>query len=416
MPRRIKESAFFSEKNFSKKDLLKQRGLHKKDDMREAGRLYKILCSIFSSGSNTNYNEQHYRALHASRTKEQFCVVKLRKGFDKAKHLRFLEEYLPQKNKDEVLEKPDLFSETDVDDKFIEEYKENMTDLHYKFIISPENPNVDCKALTKTLIKRMEEITGYKFSWIAAVHTNTDHPHSHLLINGKDKNGRAVNMSNVFLTQTIREMTRQICTQMIGGRTQAEIEAAAKRLPFANRYCVIDRQIETLANPLRIPAEEYESRFSFSVVPADNIMYQRLCHLETLGFAKKTEGASNKFYLEKGWNEKLKSAGRFSSFLKARQELLFTASGNLEFFGKDSGTASGKITKLYKMNYEESWDNAVVLENKELKKAWFVPLYNEPNDRLLGAKAEVSFKKTDGRPARVHINVKEWGRINGMQK
>lgn len=416
MPRRIKESAFFSEKNFSNKDLLKQRGLHKKDDMREAGRLYKILCSIFNSGSSINYSERHYRALHASRTKEQLCVVKLRKGFDKAKHLRFLEEYLPQKNKSEVLEKPDLFSDSDFDDKFIEEYKENMTDLHYKFIISPENPKVDCKALTKTLIKRMEETTGYKFSWIAAVHTNTDHPHSHLLINGKDKNGRTVNMSNIFLTQTIREMTRQICTQMIGGRTQAEIEVAAKRLPFANRYCVIDRQIETLANPLRIPAEHLESAFSFSVVPADNIMYQRLCHLETLGFAKKSEGASNKFYLEKNWNEKLKVAGRFSSFLKARQELLFTASGDLELFGKESGTASGKITKLYKMNYEESWDNAVVVENKELKKAWFVPLYNEPNDRLLGAKAEVSLRKTDGRPDRVHIDVKEWGRSNGMQK
>lgn len=416
MPRRIKESAFFSEKNFSKKDLLKQKGLYKKDDMREAKRLYKIFCSIFNSGLNTDYNERHYKALHASKTKGQLCVVKLRKGFDKAKHLRFLEEYLPQKNKDEVLEKPDLFSDTDVDDKFIEEYKENMTDLHYKFIISPENPKVDCKALTKTLIKRMAEITGYKFSWIAAIHTNTAHPHSHLLINGKDKNGRTVNMNNVFLTQTIREMTRQICTQMIGGRTHAEIEASAKRLPFANRYCVIDRQIETLANPLWLPSEELGSRFSFSVVPGDNIMYKRLCYLETLGFVKKAEGVSNKFYLEKDWNEKLKTAGRFSSFLKARQELLFTASGDLELFGKDSGTVSGKITKLYKMNYEESWDNAVVVENSEMKKAWFVPLYNEPNDRLLGTKAEVSLRKTDGRPARVHIDIKEWGRGNNIQK
>lgn len=163
MSRRIKESAFFSGNNFSKEDLLKQRGLYKKDDMREAKRLYKILCGIFNSGSTDNYSGRHYRALHASKTKEQLCVVKLRKGFNKAKHLRFLEDYLPQKNKSEVLEKPDLFSDTDVDDKFIEAYKENMTDLHYKFIISSENPTVDCKALTKTLIKRMEKLPATVF-------------------------------------------------------------------------------------------------------------------------------------------------------------------------------------------------------------------------------------------------------------
>lgn len=37
------------------------------------------------------------------------------------------------------------------------------------------------------------------------------------------------------------------------------------------------------------------------------------------------------------------------------------------------------------MNYEDSWDNALVVENERLGKAWFVPLYREPSARLLGA-------------------------------
>jgi type IV secretory pathway VirD2 relaxase len=37
----------------------------------------------------------------------------------------------------------------------------------------------------------MEAITGYSFHWMAATHTDTEHPHAHLLINGTDKNGRS---------------------------------------------------------------------------------------------------------------------------------------------------------------------------------------------------------------------------------
>ena len=47
MPRRIKESAFFSEKNFSKKDLLKQQGLYKKDDKREQILCYRQIDSVW---------------------------------------------------------------------------------------------------------------------------------------------------------------------------------------------------------------------------------------------------------------------------------------------------------------------------------------------------------------------------------
>lgn len=404
MPRRINESAFFEDRNLGKKDLLKQKKSYHKDDMKEAKRLYRILMSLFPSMHS--HQERTPRPFYSSSSKvrEQLCIVKLRKGFNKATHMRFLEEYLPQNNKDDVKEKPSLFSSDEVNDNFIETYKQNMTSLHYKFIISPENPNVDCEALVKTLIKRMEQTTGYNFSWVGAVHTNTNHPHAHLLINGKDKNGKTVNMNNVFLTRTIREMSRQICTQMVGQRTKDEIEASIKRIPYSNRYTVIDKQIEN--KMYSIPNDDV---YGFTVVPNDNVMLERLIHLESLGFAKRENTENRKFYLEKNWNEKLKNVGRYNSFLQARQELLFTASGELELFAKGHEQISGKITKLYKMNYEESWDNAVVVENKELKKAWFIPMYNEPSDKLLNADVNVSTKTEAGKPSKIHIDVTNWG-------
>lgn len=383
--------------------------LNKKDDMREARKLYKTLEYLLSS-SEKNYEKEKYRSGGAGGffTRQQNCVLKMRYGTELAKHKRFLEEYLTQEKKNEVIEKPKLFSEEVVDDAFVKKYKDDMDSKHFKFIISPENPEVDCKVLTKTLVKRLEKITGYKFSWLAAVHINTNHPHAHLLINGIDKNGNKVDcFRGTMLKHTIREMARQICTELKGKRTKEEIEASKKKQPEANRYCVLDKEIEYYSF---ISSSGGNSDYPVLIRSQNDVMYKRLCHLEKIGLAKRQENETNLFSLEKDWNEKLHSAGRYSSYLKARNELLFTHGVDLKIFGNDNEIATGIITKLYKMNYEESWDNAVVIENREMNKAWFIPVYNEPNDKLLGA--EVSCSKSEkGGKMRPIVHVEKWNAI-----
>lgn len=41
-----------------------------------------------------------------------------------------------QKDKDNVIEKPELFSDEKVDNGFIENYEKNMSGVHFKWIIS----------------------------------------------------------------------------------------------------------------------------------------------------------------------------------------------------------------------------------------------------------------------------------------
>lgn len=381
--------------------------LNKKDDMREARKLYKILEYLLSS-SDRKYEKEKYQSGGGFFTRQQNCVLKMRYGTELAKHKRFLEEYLTQEKKNEVIEKPKLFSEEEADDASVENYKNSMDSKHFKFIISPENSDVDCKVLTKTLVKRLEKITGYKFSWLAAVHTNTSHPHAHLLINGIDKNGKKVDcFRGTMLKHTIREMARQICTELKGERTWEEIEASKKKLPEANRYCMLDKEIERFCF---VRSSDENTDYPVSVRPQNDVMYKRLCHLEKIGLAKKQNGETNLFNLEKDWSEKLHSAGRYSSYLKARNELLFTHGVDLKIFGSDNEVAAGIITKIYKMNYEESWDNAVVIENKDTKKAWFVPLYTEPDDRLQGAEVSCSKSERGGRMRPV-VHVSKWNAI-----
>ncbi len=381
--RKIKESAFLFATDPT--DIREGRSeyfkIRKKDDMREGRRLWHIFESLLSSSDDGDFYVNSKRGCFS---RQQLCVAKMRIGFFKGTHMEFLEEYLSQQKKKNVIEKPEIFSENTVDAVFVEDYKKNMSPLHFKWIISPENPGVDCKALVKTLIRRMELATGYKFLWLGAVHTNTSHPHAHLLINGIDRNGKKVDcFRKTFLKQTVREMCRQICTELKGLRTLEEIEAAKKRLPLANRYCELDAQIETCSF---LDRKNQDKDFPITVRSQDGAMFSRLCHLEELGLARRRRGSRELYDLQKGWAGKLHTVGRHSSFLKAWKELLSSKRISLELFDTKGGKQiEGKVTKVFRMNYEESWDNAVVVENEAMKKAWFVPLYREPDARILGA-------------------------------
>lgn len=392
--RRIKESAFLH--TVDPTDMRNGMGraeyfkIRKKDDMREGRRLWRIFETLFFSSDSEDVYVNTGKGLLS---RQQLCIAKMRIGYEKGSHMKFLKEYLTQQNKDDVIKKPEFFSSESVDDVFLKNYKKNMSGLHFKWIISPENHDIDCKALTKTLIARMELVTGYKFSWIAAVHNNTSHPHAHLLINGIDKNSKTVDcFRTTFLKQTVREMCRQICTELKGLRTLEDIAVARKRLPFANRYCVLDAQIETYSF---LDRNNSDKDFPITVRSQDDTMFSRLCHLERLGLAKRRKGRNGLYDLRKGWSGNLHTAGRYSSFLKVWKELLSSKQVGLEFFDMKGGKSiEGRVTKILRMNYEDSWDNALVVENESQKKAWFVPMYKEPSARLLGAEIICS---SDGR-------------------
>ncbi|MDR1173981.1 MAG: relaxase/mobilization nuclease domain-containing protein [Treponema sp.] len=383
------------------KDLLWQKRVYKKDDMRE----YRKFCRELDKLLYVKKGHDKYSGYHGARaalSPQQNCITKLRIGKDIYTHKRFIKEYLPQENKKDVIEKPALYNNDMVDGQALEQYYKAITGKHFKFIISPESSRVDLPALVKTLVKRMEKISGKSFIWMAATHTDTDHPHAHLLINGADKHGENVHFYKLFITQAMREMARQICTDMIGKRSREEIKASILQGYKGNRYCSFDDAIKEQEEPL--DDEIYGSQAQ----TFNDLLLKWLFHLAELGLAKKKEKAASTFLLEKDWIKKLRAIGRYNSFLKARSELRSTAAVNMTLYAKETGEISGVITKLYKMNDEDSWNHALVVENAALRKAWYVPLYYEPDNALLGAEINCNLKTNQKGLLVSHITVKKW--------
>jgi hypothetical protein len=402
MARTVKLSIYGEPENNST-DLLRQKRVYKKDDMWE----YRRLCRELSSLLFSKDSDDKHRRFHGFRSvlsRQQQCIVKCRIGKEISGHQRFIREYLPQENKNQVKEKPKLFNTELIGEDYLEQYTQAMTGRHFKFIISPESPRVDIPALVKTLVKRMEKITGYSFHWMAAVHTDTDHPHAHLLLNGKDKNGKEVHFDKLFITQTMREMSRQLCTELIGKRSGEEILTAILQSHKSIRFCPIDETIGLYEKPLQEKDEFYETQ----VKAQNDIMQKRLVFLSSLDLAKKAEDKKNLFYLEKDWQKKLKAMGRYNSFLKARSELSLSLPYQMELYTKETGEISGRITRLYRMNDEENWNHAILIENDKLQKAWYVPLYFEPEEKLLNAEAVCGLKANQKGLLVPNIKVKQW--------
>jgi hypothetical protein len=330
--------------------------------------------------------------------------VKCRIGKEISGHQRFIKEYMPQENKSREKEKPELFNTEIIGQNYLDQYAQAMTGRHFKFIISPESPRVDLPALVKTLVKRMEKITGHSFYWMAAVHTDTEHPHAHLLLNGMDRDGKEVRFDKLFITQTMREMSRQICTELIGKRSGEEIRTAILQSHKSCRYCPIDESIGLYEKSFKQEDDAYETQ----VRARHDLMHKRLVFLVSLGLAKKTEDKKELFYLEKGWQKKLKAMGRYNSFLKARSELSLSLPYQMELYTRETGEVSGRITRLYRMNDEENWNHAILIENDKLGKAWYVPLYYEPEEKLLNAEAVCGLKTNQKGLLVPHLSVKRW--------
>lgn len=296
-------------------------------------------------------------------TRSQICTVKLNYGNNKKSHLAFLHTYMPQKDKDAIAEKPELFGNIPLD-----EYKAKITGRHFKWILSPETQlsTDELKAFTRLFVQRMEQQTGRIYDWQAAVHTDTGHNHVHLVLNGKDANDNSFRFSPGFVKSFARENAQEILTQCYGERTREQIEAAKNRRVTASRFTEYDEIISESLVHDEMTDERYEGVFPGR---ASEEIKARLEKLKTLELAEYKDG---KYFLKKNWTEDLRAVGRYNMYFEARKYVgMYSA---LHLYTANDGVFTGKIKHIYSMNDEDVWTNAVVIENEKEKRAFYVPL------------------------------------------
>lgn len=292
--------------------------------------------------------------------RRQKCTVKMQYSRSFSAHKEQLQKYLVREGTGKNGNKTELYG-TDID-----EYKKNMVNKNFRIFLSPANSRVPLESLAKTFVKHLELQTGYRFYWMAAEHYNTDHPHVHLLINGKDKNGKDVFIPRDVVKTLMRESARNICTSLVGSRTRSDMEAEKNQTVNANRYTYLDARISEHAVDNTV--------FLSMITQEKEPVNARLEHLRTMGLCSWDSGH---YVLTPGWEDILRVQGRYNMFLDARKSLRFTSSDDISLYDGRKGVKYGVITRMYKPD-ELSNQHAIVLEAVD-GKAYFIPLFKKPN-------------------------------------
>ena len=176
-------------------------------------------------------------------------------------------------------------------------------DLHqFRIIVSPEDGARmgDLKQATRELMARMERDVGRRLDWVAVDHHNTGHPHTHIVVRGRDARMKDVVIARDYLTKGLREAAEELATQRLGPRRTLEIAGARQKQVDQDRWTGLDSEIETrLENGAFSPGDASSSKERFD----RSLRLARIRHLESLGLAERDRTLS--WRMKQDWQEQL---------------------------------------------------------------------------------------------------------------
>lgn len=116
----------------------------------------------------------------------------------------------------------------------------------FRFIVSPEDAEQldDLRRYTRHLMSRMETDLGTNLDWVAVNHWNTDNPHTHIVLRGKDDTGKDLIISRDYIAQGMRERASALATEWLGPRTELEIQQSLRREVDQERWTNLDRTLQ----------------------------------------------------------------------------------------------------------------------------------------------------------------------------
>jgi len=158
----------------------------------------------------------------------------------------------------------------------------------FRFIVSPEDADQleDLRTYTRHLMNRMEADLGTRLDWVAVDHWNTDNPHTHVVLRGKDDTGKDLIISQDYITRGTRERAAELATQWLGPRTELEIQRTLAREVEQERWTSLDKTMQREAVDGLIRIEHFnEPRLQRQRL----LLIGRLQRLQKMGLASEPQ-------------------------------------------------------------------------------------------------------------------------------
>ncbi|HEL5339991.1 TPA: relaxase/mobilization nuclease and DUF3363 domain-containing protein [Stenotrophomonas maltophilia] len=120
---------------------------------------------------------------------------------------------------------------------------------HFRFIVSAEDGEQldDLRTYTRHLMARMEADLGTRLEWVAVDHWNTDNPHTHIVLRGRDDTGQDLIIAGDYIAHGFRHRASELATEWLGPRTELEIQRTWQREVEQERWTGLDRTLQRMA-------------------------------------------------------------------------------------------------------------------------------------------------------------------------
>jgi len=286
-----------------------------------------------------------------------------------ATHLRYIEregvgrEGEPGKAYDPMTDNADLSA-------FEERGRE---DRHqFRLIVSPEDADQldDLRTYTRHFMDRMEADLGTRLEWVAVDHWNTDNPHTHIVLRGKDDIGKDLIISRDYISQGMRERASELATEWLGPRTELEIQRSMAREVDQERWTGLDRTlqreaVEGLVRTARLEAEPRLQRQRLLLVG-------RLQRLQRMGLA--SEMQIGVWAVHTDAEPTLRAMGERGDIIRTMQRAMSGKQRDLTVFqsGEDSRSIIGRVAG--KGLADELYDKGYLIVDGTDGKAHYVAL------------------------------------------
>ena len=172
-------------------------------------------------------------------------------------------------------------------------WQEAGDQLMFRIIVSPENgTEIDLRDHARTLMTQMERDLGTRLEWAAIDHHNTDNPHVHILVRGRDETGQPLRIDADYIKSGIRERSAEIASRELGLRSERDILDARGRVVERIQFTEIDRALIRRAKGSGLVAFEGKQPKGAAQRTRRAQDLARLAFLESEGLAFKVDSIS----------------------------------------------------------------------------------------------------------------------------
>ncbi len=191
---------------------------------------------------------------------------------------------------------------------------------HFKIIVSPEDGAQlgDLKSYTREFMAQVERDLGTRLEWVATDHWDTDNPHIHILLRGRDEAGEDLVISGDYIAHGMRHRAVELATRWLGPRTEREIRENLTREVEQERWTSLDRALQRSAQGTILDLAD----LSFAVRDREQraLLIGRLQRLGELGLAGRL--APDRWQLSAEFEPLLRAMGERGDIIRRMQRAL----------------------------------------------------------------------------------------------